>query len=264
MPGTFPRKALSSTRRGRFRKPTRKRLCGRPRVIARACPGDRPPRPGPAGPATGTGPGPAGPARAARATAAGRGAGCSWPAGFARPSGRAWKPDLPGQADVPGKPDLPGQADLTGQAARPGCPVCMTRLLPWPRPPRSPRARAASRQAASQPGTPGSRPPHPAPGPRWTWTGWPAWCRSGWPSRRCRRPRRRCCSARRRPELYDLWLRDRPGPGETDNYVHRAPYEVPERLAHSGRPRALAPWSSCWRSAATWPRWAAPGLTSAA
>jgi hypothetical protein len=41
------------------------------------------------------------------------------------------------------------------------------------------------------------------------------------------------------PELYDLWLRIAQDKAETDNYVHRAPYEVPERLAHSGRPRAL-------------------------
>ena len=36
-----------------------------------------------------------------------------------------------------------------------------------------------------------------------------------------------------------VWLRIAQDKAETDNYVHRAPYEVPERLAHSGRPRAL-------------------------
>ncbi len=32
---------------------------------------------------------------------------------------------------------------------------------------------------------------------------------------------------------------DRPGEAATENYVDRAPYEIPERLAASGRPRAL-------------------------
>jgi hypothetical protein len=41
------------------------------------------------------------------------------------------------------------------------------------------------------------------------------------------------------PELYDLWLKIAQDRATTDNYVDRAPYEVPERLAHSGRPRAL-------------------------
>ena len=41
------------------------------------------------------------------------------------------------------------------------------------------------------------------------------------------------------PELYDLWLRIAQEKAETANYVDRAPYEVPERLAQSGRPRAL-------------------------
>jgi hypothetical protein len=41
------------------------------------------------------------------------------------------------------------------------------------------------------------------------------------------------------PELYDLWLKIAQDKATTDNYVNRAPYEVPERLAHSGRPRAL-------------------------
>lgn len=42
------------------------------------------------------------------------------------------------------------------------------------------------------------------------------------------------------PELYDLWLRIAQERAETGNYVQRAPYEVPERLAQSGRPRALS------------------------
>jgi hypothetical protein len=41
------------------------------------------------------------------------------------------------------------------------------------------------------------------------------------------------------PELYDLWLRIAQEKAATENYVDRAPYEVPERLAQSGRPRAL-------------------------
>jgi hypothetical protein len=42
------------------------------------------------------------------------------------------------------------------------------------------------------------------------------------------------------PELYDLWLRIAQDRAATGNYVQRAPYEVPERLAQSGRPRALS------------------------
>jgi hypothetical protein len=41
------------------------------------------------------------------------------------------------------------------------------------------------------------------------------------------------------PEMYDLWLKIAKDKAATDNYVERAPYEVPERLAQSGRPRAL-------------------------
>lgn len=41
------------------------------------------------------------------------------------------------------------------------------------------------------------------------------------------------------PELYDLWLKVAQERATTDNYVQRAPYEIPERLAQSGRPRAL-------------------------
>lgn len=41
------------------------------------------------------------------------------------------------------------------------------------------------------------------------------------------------------PEMYDLWLKIAKDRAETANYVERAPYEVPERLAQSGRPRAL-------------------------
>lgn len=43
----------------------------------------------------------------------------------------------------------------------------------------------------------------------------------------------------RAPELYDLWLRIAQDRSATGNYVQRAPYEIPERLAQSGRPRAL-------------------------
>jgi hypothetical protein len=41
------------------------------------------------------------------------------------------------------------------------------------------------------------------------------------------------------PELYDLWLKIAQEKAATENYVDRAPYEIPERLAQSGRPRAL-------------------------
>jgi hypothetical protein len=41
------------------------------------------------------------------------------------------------------------------------------------------------------------------------------------------------------PELYDLWLKIAQEKANTANYVDRAPYEIPERLAQSGRPRAL-------------------------
>jgi hypothetical protein len=41
------------------------------------------------------------------------------------------------------------------------------------------------------------------------------------------------------PELYDLWLKIAQEKAATANYVERAPYEVPERLAASARPRAL-------------------------
>jgi hypothetical protein len=41
------------------------------------------------------------------------------------------------------------------------------------------------------------------------------------------------------PELYDLWLRIAQEKAATASYVDRAPYEVPERLAQAGRPRAL-------------------------
>jgi hypothetical protein len=42
------------------------------------------------------------------------------------------------------------------------------------------------------------------------------------------------------PELYDLWLKIAQEKAATGNYVQRAPYEVPERMAQSGRPRALS------------------------
>ena len=41
------------------------------------------------------------------------------------------------------------------------------------------------------------------------------------------------------PEMYDLWLKIAKDKAATANYVDRAPYEVPERLAQQGRPRAL-------------------------
>jgi hypothetical protein len=41
------------------------------------------------------------------------------------------------------------------------------------------------------------------------------------------------------PELYELWLKVAKEKSDTANYVDRAPYEIPERLAQSGRPRAL-------------------------
>ncbi len=65
------------------------------------------------------------------------------------------------------------------------------------------------------------------------------------------------------PELYDLWLRIAQDKAETDNYVHRAPYEVPERLAHSGRPRALGAMIVVLAFCGYQPRWAARECTSA-
>jgi hypothetical protein len=41
------------------------------------------------------------------------------------------------------------------------------------------------------------------------------------------------------PELYDLWLKIAKEKAATANYVDRAPYEVPERLAQAARPRVL-------------------------
>ena len=41
------------------------------------------------------------------------------------------------------------------------------------------------------------------------------------------------------PEMYDLWMRIAQEKAATANFVERAPYEIPERLAQSGRPRAL-------------------------
>ena len=41
------------------------------------------------------------------------------------------------------------------------------------------------------------------------------------------------------PELYDLWLKIAQEKAATANYVDRAPYEVPERLAQAARPRVL-------------------------
>jgi hypothetical protein len=41
------------------------------------------------------------------------------------------------------------------------------------------------------------------------------------------------------PEMYELWLKIAKEKAATANYVERAPYEVPERLAQQGRPRAL-------------------------
>jgi hypothetical protein len=41
------------------------------------------------------------------------------------------------------------------------------------------------------------------------------------------------------PELYDLWLKIAQEKAATASYVERAPYEIPERLAQTGRPRAL-------------------------
>ena len=41
------------------------------------------------------------------------------------------------------------------------------------------------------------------------------------------------------PELYHLWLRIAGQKADTESYVERAPYQVPERLARGGRPWAL-------------------------
>jgi hypothetical protein len=76
-------------------------------------------------------------------------------------------------------------------------------------------------------------------------TTWLTWCwsesRTGSATTGSPRPRPRRSSRLRdqAPELYDLWLKIAQEKASTANYVDRAPYEVPERLAQSGRPRAL-------------------------
>ncbi len=41
------------------------------------------------------------------------------------------------------------------------------------------------------------------------------------------------------PEIYHAWLKIAEDKALTESYVERAPYEVPERLARSGRPWAF-------------------------
>jgi hypothetical protein len=158
------------------------------------------------------------------------------------------KPELPGKADVPG-PELPAEADLPGKAGPAG--------LPSLHDPPTPLATTAPVSPAPRPGgtPPGGTPPgsEPAgagaaiaepPGSAAAAPGLDLDRLAGLVSARMAEPEipsaeQAVLLREKAPELYDLWLRIAQDKAETDNYVHRAPYEVPERLAHSGRPRAL-------------------------
>jgi len=152
-------------------------------------------------------------------------------------------PELPGDADLPGKPDLPGDADLPGQAGPAGLPSLHDPPTPLATTaPVSPASRPGGKPLGSDPaGTAGTagEPPAPAGSP-----GLDLDRLAGLVSARMAEPEipsaeQAVLLREKAPELYDLWLRIAQDKAETDNYVHRAPYEVPERLAHSGRPRAL-------------------------
>jgi hypothetical protein len=161
------------------------------------------------------------------------------PAGVPAAPGR---PDLPGKTDFPGKADLPGKADVPAEPGPAG--------LPSLHDPPTPLAATAPVSPASRPG---SQPL--GGGPAAAAADEPA--SSGTAGRALDLDRLASLVSERMaepeipsaeqavllrekaPELYDLWLRIAQDKAETDNYVHRAPYEVPERLAHSGRPRAL-------------------------
>ena len=166
--------------------------------------------------------------------------------------GKAGAPDLPGEASQPGPPGkagqpgrprkdgLPGPADLPSlhdertplAATAPVSPVPPSGQRPASGPagsglaaaegPASPAAldleRLASLVSDRMADTAGHRPD---------------------PAQEIPSAEQAVLLREKAPELYDLWLKIAQDKAETDNYVHRAPYEVPERLAHSGRPRAL-------------------------
>ncbi len=149
--------------------------------------------------------------------------------------------DLPGKADGPGKPGLPGEADLPGKAGPAGLPslhdpptplAATAPVSPVPRPGGTPLGSGPAGSAAEPPASAAAVP------------GLDLDRLAGLVSARMAEPEipsaeQAVLLREKAPELYDLWLRIAQDKAETDNYVHRAPYEVPERLAHSGRPRAL-------------------------
>jgi hypothetical protein len=150
-----------------------------------------------------------------------------------RPSGA---PAAPGPADLPGRPDLPGEAGPAGLPSLHDPPTPLATTAPVSRPGSKPLGGGPAAAA----GTAGE-PPVPA------GTGSPGLDLdrlASLVSERMAEPEipsaeQAVLLREKAPELYDLWLRIAQDKAETDNYVHRAPYEVPERLAHSGRPRAL-------------------------
>ena len=154
-------------------------------------------------------------------------------------------PDLPGQPDLPGPPDLPGKADAPGEPGPAGLPSLHDPPTPLATTaPVSPAPRPGGKAPGSEPGRPGgsaAQPPGSADGAA---PGLDLDRLASLVSQRMAEPEipsaeQAVLLREKAPELYDLWLRIAQDKAETDNYVHRAPYEVPERLAHSGRPRAL-------------------------
>lgn len=157
------------------------------------------------------------------------------------------KPELPGKVDVPGKVDLPGKPDLPGKAGLPS-PASLPSLHDQPTPlaataPVSPAPHPGAKPADGEP----AAEPSGVSGTSGATGGGAALDLerlAGLVSQRLAEPEipsaeQAVLLREKAPELYDLWLRIAQDKAETDNYVHRAPYEVPERLAHSGRPRAL-------------------------
>jgi hypothetical protein len=154
-------------------------------------------------------------------------------------------PRLPGRLRpvVPGPPDLPGDADLPGKAGPAGLPSLHD--PPTPLATTAPVSPAPRRGGTSPGGEPApdaaAEPPADGGGAA---LGLDLDRLAGLVSARMAEPEipsaeQAVLLREKAPELYDLWLRIAQDKAETDNYVHRAPYEVPERLAHSGRPRAL-------------------------
>lgn len=149
--------------------------------------------------------------------------------------------------DRPGKPDLSGEADLPGQAGPAGLPslhdpptplATTAPVSPAARPGGKPLAGGPAGPAAELPGSSGAASSGAAP------AALDLDRLASLVSQRMAEPEipsaeQAVLLREKAPELYDLWLRIAQDKAETDNYVHRAPYEVPERLAHSGRPRAL-------------------------